>query len=521
MKGRDNYTMEDLKIKPRVCRYLRKSRDDGDGETLQETLARHMRITEAMAADRGWGIDDTYEEVVSGASIGDRPEMMRLMADIKDGRWDVVVVVDISRLSRGDGSDQSRISNVFRLTGTRCLSDYRIYDLDNADDLELFERKLQSSRDEYKSITKRLRRGVNATVDEGYSAGGIEPYGLRRIGPKKRKTFEPNGDFDNLMELFRYCHDADSPTWHGLQRHLHSLGIRSPRGREWWSIPSLRSTLENPVYEGIVRWGVHQTESYLGDDYDERKRRVINENPKVVDAKWPAFVDHEYRTQALARMRNGTPRAEAKRLSNPLAGLLRCGKCGYTMIARRMKSNGRAYFAHPDWKRDLDCKCKNVQIPHLLDALAETMERDAANLQIALTDKGERKRKEKMEKDLARMRKDAAAGRKGIVDAYDRLDRGIIDEAMYVYITEREKSRIAALEESIAAKEAELAASSATDTKARIAHLRTMMEAVRDDSLTPEQLNSVLKQFVDHIDYWNDAPPKTRQQLVRLDIFLR
>lgn len=170
---------EEPKMNPRVCRYLRKSRDDGEGESLQETLARHMRITEAMAADRGWGIDETYEEVVSGASIGDRPEMMRLMADMRDGRWDVVVVVDVSRLSRGDGSDQSRISNVFRLTGTKCLSDYRIYDLDNADDLELFERKLQSSRDEYKSITKRLRRGVDATVAEGYSAGGIEPYGLR------------------------------------------------------------------------------------------------------------------------------------------------------------------------------------------------------------------------------------------------------------------------------------------------------------------------------------------------------
>ena len=174
---------EEPKMNPRVCRYLRKSRDDGEGESLQETLARHMRITEAMAADRGWGIDETYEEVVSGASIGDRPEMMRLIADMRDGRWDVVVVVDVSRLSRGDGSDQSRISNVFRLTGTKCLSDYRIYDLDNADDLELFERKLQSSRDEYKSITKRLRRGVDATVAEGYSAGGIEPYGLRRTGP--------------------------------------------------------------------------------------------------------------------------------------------------------------------------------------------------------------------------------------------------------------------------------------------------------------------------------------------------
>ena len=260
------------------------------------------------------------------------------------------------RLSRGDGSYQSRISNVFRLTVTRCLSDYRIYYLDNADDLELYERKLQNSCDEYKSITKRLHRSVNATVDEGYSAGGVEPYGLLRIGPKKRKTFEPSDDFENLMELFRYRHDADSPTWHGLQRHLHSLGIRSPRGHEWWAIPSLRSTIDNPVYEGIVRRGVHQTESYLGDDYDERKRRVINERPKTADAKWPAFIDPEYVQGARVRIRNGTPRAEARRFSNPLAGLLRCGKCGYTMYMHRMKSTGKAHFSHPNWKKEITSK---------------------------------------------------------------------------------------------------------------------------------------------------------------------
>lgn len=507
--------------KPRVGRYVRKSRDDGEGETLQETLARHMRITDLMAQDRGLTIDETYEEVVSGASISDRPEMIRLMQDLKDRKWDIIVVVDISRLSRGDGSDQAAISNAFRLTGTKCLSDYRIYDLDNSDDLELFESKLQSSRSEYKAITKRLRRGVDATIAEGYTAGGSVPYGLRRVGSKRHKTFEPNDDFANYMEMFHYIHDAENPTWHGLQRHLHSLGIPSPKGNEWWALSTLRGVIENPVYEGTSRWGVHQTESYLGDDYSERKRNVINDNPKLIDAKWPAFIDPEYRRSGMERLGCFVPKPKAKEQANPLAGLLRCGKCGYVMAHQRSMSKGRVLFAHPTWKKGSDCTCKAVKAKLLLETLADTLRRDAQALELSLTDKGAERERERAQERVERTRKDIEIAKKGLLDAYDRLDRGVIGEDIYMAVTKREKARIEEMERSMAEMEATLSEFDAEKNSARVEHIHTMLEALDDETLTPAQLNVIFKQFVTKIDYFNDAPPRTRQHLIRLDIFLR
>lgn len=507
--------------KPRVGRYVRKSRDDGEGETLQETLARHMRITDLMAQDRGLTIDETYEEVVSGASISDRPEMIRLMQDLKDRKWDIIVVVDISRLSRGDGSDQAAISNAFRLTGTKCLSDYRIYDLDNSDDLELFESKLQSSRSEYKAITKRLRRGVDATIADGYSAGGLAPYGLRRVGSKRRKTFEPNDDFENLMEIFRYCHDADDPTWHGLQRHMHAMGIPSPRGNGWWAITTLRSVVDNPVYEGISRWGVHQTESYLGDDYSECKRNIINDSPKLIDARWPAFIDPEYRRVARERIGCFTPVPPRKEQVNPLAGLLRCGKCGYVMALQRSLRLGKSHFAHAWVSPDASCKCKAVKPEVLMAALASTLKRDAEALEMTLTDKGAEQQRERVRKALGRTEKDIAAARQGLLDAYDRLARGIIDEDVYVAVAEREKARIESMEGAIAEMERQLSEFDSATTEARIVGIHEMLEALEDDSLTPKQVNAILKQFIERINYYNDAPPRVHQHIIRLDVFLK
>ena len=106
---------------PRTCAYLRRSRDDGRNESLEEVLERQRKIVEAAAADAGVEIAKTFMEVVSGASISERPRMRELLDEVADGRWDVVCVPEISRLSRGDGSDQAIICNALRLTGTKVL----------------------------------------------------------------------------------------------------------------------------------------------------------------------------------------------------------------------------------------------------------------------------------------------------------------------------------------------------------------------------------------------------------------
>ena len=85
------------------CMYLRKSRKDLEAE-LQgagETLARHRTVLEDLATRRGYDIGRVYTELGSADTIADRPVMQQLLADVRIGLWDGVLVYDIARLARG------------------------------------------------------------------------------------------------------------------------------------------------------------------------------------------------------------------------------------------------------------------------------------------------------------------------------------------------------------------------------------------------------------------------------------
>lgn len=75
--------------------YLRKSRKDLDLEALGEgeTLARHRTALIELADKKGLKITRIYEEMVSGESIADRPQMQQLLDDVCDGIYAGVLVI--------------------------------------------------------------------------------------------------------------------------------------------------------------------------------------------------------------------------------------------------------------------------------------------------------------------------------------------------------------------------------------------------------------------------------------------
>ena len=66
--------------------YLRKSRADIEAEAKGEgeTLARHEHILLDLANKKGLKIGKIYREIVSGETIEARPEMQKLLADVKN-----------------------------------------------------------------------------------------------------------------------------------------------------------------------------------------------------------------------------------------------------------------------------------------------------------------------------------------------------------------------------------------------------------------------------------------------------
>jgi DNA invertase Pin-like site-specific DNA recombinase len=90
--------------------YLRKSRSDDPEESVEKTLERHKKILTDLAAKKGLYVGKIYQEVVSGAeSIEGRPEIQQLIQDCYAGMYRGIIIVEITRLSRGSQGDAQKI----------------------------------------------------------------------------------------------------------------------------------------------------------------------------------------------------------------------------------------------------------------------------------------------------------------------------------------------------------------------------------------------------------------------------
>lgn len=175
--------------------YLRKSRKDMDyykDESIEKTLQRHEKeLQEFIVNVFGKPIPEhnIYREVVSGDTIEDRPVMQKVLSLIEDPHYKGVVCIETERLARGNTMDQGIIAQTFQYTETKIITPFKIYNLDNEDDLSYFEDGLYQAR-KYLTYTKRiLNRGRVRSVKEGKYIGSVLPYGFNKIKLPNEKGY--------------------------------------------------------------------------------------------------------------------------------------------------------------------------------------------------------------------------------------------------------------------------------------------------------------------------------------------
>ncbi len=117
----------------RYAEYLRKSRADDPHESVADVLKKHKELLEEFKQREHIYVDpeDIFEEVVSGDSLYARPQMLRLLEAVEQGKYSAVLCMDIQRLGRGSMSDQGAILDAFKYSGTKIITPTKVYDLQN------------------------------------------------------------------------------------------------------------------------------------------------------------------------------------------------------------------------------------------------------------------------------------------------------------------------------------------------------------------------------------------------------
>ena len=327
-------------LKPdEIIIYLRKSRTDDPALTVSETVAKHEQMLDEYSM-RTFGAlipeQNRFREVVSGETIEARPEIKKVLRLIEQDRFKAILIVEPQRLSRGDLEDIGRISKLLRYTRTFVITLQYSYDLTDERDRDYFERELKRGN-EYLEYSKRIMmNGRTLSAERGNYTGSRDPYGYKRVfvkeGNRKYPTLEIVPEEADIVRLiFQLYANGLGATM--ICTRLNAIGS-APKLSPFWTPPCIYSMLDNPLYNGKIKWGARKTVKTV-ENGEVVKHNPKNHNYLLFDGKHEAIVsDSLWNAVCERRKRAKVPKVKVSAsLKNPLSGLLWC-ECGRMMIRR-------------------------------------------------------------------------------------------------------------------------------------------------------------------------------------------
>ena len=487
--------------------YLRKSRME-EGLDTDEVLARHQKALLDYARDHGIHIIETYPEVVSGESLYARPQMLRLLQDVEDGRYDCVLCMDLDRLSRGRMKDQGIILDAFKDSDTLIVTPEKVYNLADEIDEEYAELKTFMSRREYKIINKRLRRGLQQSIEDGCYVANA-PYGYKKVTIDRKPTleiYEPEAKFVRMMfQLYAQGYGCVS-----IARHINALGARPHRSAEF-NRSSVARILRSPTYIGKIVWN---QKKHIKKGVKGNSKNVVIYQPKekwtITDGRHPPIIDKELFDQVQAILdKRYIPSKNDGTIKSPLAGLVKCANCGMNM--QRMVMKGEPYLL---CNRPGCCASTRFVLveERVLEYLGRTLEQLTLSPAAALAGRDT----SVLETSLETVRKELAATQRQKSRLYELLELNEYDIPTFRERMESVRTKQAALER----KEADTLRILQDAKTANPAALAAKIKYVLDNYSTSDapQKNALLHSVIQTVFYHKEK--KTKPTAFYLDFVL-
>ena len=313
--------------------YCRTSKDERDEKTIDQQVT----AGKAFAIRNSFDEFDIYADPdVTGSKedLSNRPEMIRLLNDIKAGKVTKVWVWEQSRLARNDMATSIILSNFQKANIAYYIGD-KYVDLRNATDS--FTTKLLALVADYERtlIVARTTRGLHTAIDKGFR-GYSHFYGYRKTVKNKdtnRYVWEPvKEELDTVRRIYDLYLAGNS--LRTVSRIIYGEGrITKPQMRSRWQ--KLYRLLRHIEYTGYSR----RTDGTLTECKPYPIQVVTLEEYKQV--------------QGLLRNWSDQNAIKTKYSENLCTGIISCGYCGqkyyyYITHASSSRKNQYEYYKHQE-----------------------------------------------------------------------------------------------------------------------------------------------------------------------------
>jgi DNA invertase Pin-like site-specific DNA recombinase len=321
---------------------------------------------------------------LSGASSHQRAGFQHLVASISLGEVGMVLVIEVSRLSRLN-SDWHRVIELCAVFETLIADEDGIYDPRDPNDRLVLGLKGTLFAAELHILRARMRGSLLNKARRGELALRL-PVGYRRQHDGT-VILEPDEQVRQTLQIL-FEHFSHLRSARAVQRYFYQHAIKMPRliqqgldyGKLIWVKPTyqmIQQVLTSPVYAGVFVYGRCKTVVSPGDPPVAKAHRLLMEEwDIVVPDVYPAYIPYDQYIENRQILRDNMYNFKSKRRGAPregkglLQGILICGQCGRRMTPT-YGSDYHAYVCRREKLSYAAPQCQSFPMRYLDQAIGE------------------------------------------------------------------------------------------------------------------------------------------------------
>ena len=302
--------LENSKVFLRTGIYVRVSTEEQAQEGF--SIRAQTEKLKSYALLKDWEIYDIYnDEGISGKNIIDRPNINRLINDIKDGKVNNVLVFKVDRLTR---STKNLIELVELFDEYKCAFNSLNESIDTDTPSGRMFLKIIGIFAEFEreNLVTRLKMGFERKVKEGYTLarnGASYGYNLKK-GQRIQEILPEEAII--LKDIFTMYVDENMSMCE-ITKILNKRKIKTKTNAKGWDTKTIKQILINPTYIGKVRYSTDNEAKYFEADG--------HHEPIILEKLF-------YLAQEKMKNAPNISRTKRPKEDNYFCGILICGICG-------------------------------------------------------------------------------------------------------------------------------------------------------------------------------------------------